>query len=311
MNGHSPRFRTVTGCSTLVLLVLCGGLTLVFWQQIGFYLDLYRVHRTAQGFYAEYEHLTRDIVFDPSLEPRLDVYAPATGVGHPVVIFVHGGSWKDYDKVLFAPVALKLLPEEFVVVIPDYTLHPDADYEQMAREVASALSWTLENIEQYGGDPEHVVMAGHSAGGHLLALAVMDPRFLAEYGHSSGEVCGLVGLSGVYDIQAEYAFWQAKGVEPKLITEVMNGPESFERASPISYARADLPPVLLIHGDEDKTVPVEIAKQFDRVLRAAGAQSELVIYPGAGHSDYLVSALSQPRSPLVADIADFSRGCGR
>ena len=303
--------RKATGCGTLVLFLLCAGIGLVFGKQIGFYLDLYRVHRMAQSFYAEYEHIARNVTFDPLLDPRLDVYSPATGTHNPVVVFVHGGSWKDYDKVLFAPVAFKLLPEEFVVVIPDYTLHPDAGYEQMAREVAAVLSWTLENIEAYGGDPEHVVIAGHSAGGHLLGLAVMDPRFLAATGHSSDEICGLVSLSGVYDIQAEYDFWLAKGVEPKVISEVMGGPENFAQASPISYVRAVLPPLLLIHGDEDKTVPDGISTRFHRALQTTGAQSELIIYPGKGHSDYLVSALSQSNAPLVAQISNFVRSCGR
>ena len=118
------------------------------------YFRLYKAHRLAKRFYAEYENLTRDITFHPKMYVCLDIYTPETGSGHPVLLFVHGGGWSKYNKEMFSPVALKLLPEKIVVVITDHTLHPNAGYEQMTDEVAAAISWTLENIDQYGGDPK-------------------------------------------------------------------------------------------------------------------------------------------------------------
>jgi len=177
----------------------------------------------------------------------------------------------------------------------------------MVDEVAAAVSWTLENIDAYGGDPGRVVVAGHSAGGHLAGLAVMDPRFLAAYGHSSAEIRGLIGMSGVYDVQAEYDYWVERGTYPEVIVEVMGGQESFAPASPLEYARPGLPPVLLIHGDRDETVPVSITTAFHAALLSAGADSDLDVYAGLGHADYLFAALSQERPRLVADIAAFVR----
>jgi acetyl esterase/lipase len=302
--------RRATRLSFIVILLGLGvGVYLAYGDEIAFYVRLFRAYRTARRFYASYEHLARDVAFHPEMEPRLDVYSPPSGAGHPVLVFVHGGSWKDYHKELFAPVAMRLLPEEIVVVIPDYTLHPGAGYEQMASEVAAAVSWTLDNIEQYGGDPRRVVVAGHSAGAHLGLLAAMDPRFLGEFGHSSAEVCGLLGLSGVYDVGAEYDFWRAKGTTPEVMLSVMGGQGSFAQASPLSYVRGDLPPVLLIHGEEDKTVPAAISADLYAALEAVGAQSELKIYPGAGHSDFLFTALAEERAPVVADLAAFVQRC--
>jgi acetyl esterase/lipase len=293
-----------------LLLALLAGIWLAFGDDIAFYVNLFRAHQAGKRFHEKYPHLERDVAFHPDMAPKLDVYSPAEGKGHPVLIFVHGGSWKDYDKELFAPVAQKLLPEGMVVVIPDYTLHPDAEYEQMTREVAAAVSWTLENIAQYGGDPEHVVVSGHSAGAHLSALALLDPRFLEGLGHSSDEICGWTGMSGPYDIQAEYDYWAAKGATPEVMLEVMGGQENFDRASPISYPRPDLPPLLIIHGDEDETVPVEISIAFYQALQKAGAPSTLAVYSGAGHSDFLFAALTEDRAQVVRDIAGFVRGCG-
>ena len=294
-----------------VLVALLAGIWLAFGDDITFYVNLFRAHQAGKRFYEQYPHLERDVAFDPEMEPRLDVYSPADGEGHPVLIFVHGGSWKDYDKELFAPVAQKLLPEGMVVVIPDYTLHPDADYAQMTREVAAAIRWTLENAALYGGDPGRVIVSGHSAGAHLSALALLDPRFLEDLGHSSDEVCGWIGLSGPYDIQAEHDYWVAKGSSPEVMLEVMGGQDNFDRASPVSHVRADLPPLLIIHGDEDETVPVEISTAFHQALQAAGAPSTLTLYDGAGHSDYLFAALTDEQARVVRDIAGFVRGCER
>lgn len=292
----------------LAALVVAGiGAAWVYRDRLSFMIDLFKAYTAARRFYAGYQHLARDVVFHPDMAPRLDVYSPPEGSGHPVLLFVHGGSWKDYDRKLFAPVAMKLLPERMVVVIPDYTLYPDAGYEQMTAEMAAAIAWTLDNVDRYGGDPDKVVVAGHSSGAHLAALALMDPRFLAAYGHTAGEVRGLVGLSGPYDIQAEYDYWQAKGTYPEVLVEVMGGPDHFEAASPTSYVRADLPAILLIHGKKDETVPVEISAEFHAALQAAGADAALNVYDDSGHTDFLFAALAEEQAPLIVDLADFVR----
>ena len=273
-------------------------------------LRLLMIYLRAQWFRATYPHLDRDVSFHPEMDVGLDVYAQPEGAGHPVLFFIHGGRWKDFSKDLFAPVAMKLLPEEMVVVLPDHTLHPHARYEQMAREVGAALSWVIEHAARYGGDPGRVVVAGHSSGAHLAALAVMDPRFMTPFGHSVGEVCGFTGISGAYDLEAQYAYERSIGSQAPVMTAVTGGREHFAAASPITHVRADLPPFRLIHGSADRTVPVEISSAFHRALQAAGAQSELLIYPGRGHSELLISALSEDRPRLLRDVSAFVHGCG-
>jgi acetyl esterase/lipase len=148
-------------------------------------------------------------------------------------------------------------------------------------------------------------MSGHSSGAHLALLTAMDPRFLAERGKSAAQVAGLIGLSGVYDVQAEYDHWAAKGITPELIGQVMGGTEHFPAASPQSYARTGLPPVLLIHGDRDALVPVAQATGMHAALQEAGARSELLILRGAWHTDFLFDALTRDTRGLVATIAQF------
>ncbi len=274
-------------------------------------LRLLKAYLVAKRFYGQYPHLTRDVAFHPEMDVRLDVYAPPDPqAGHPVLLFVHGGGWSEFNKKLFAPAAMKFLPEGIVVVIPDHTLYPHAGYEQMTREVAAAIGWTLENIAQYGGDPGRVVVCGHSSGGHLVGLALMDPRFLPAFGHSAGEMGGVTYVSSGYDLPAQYAYEQTRSggrVTQLMLTMkgVAGGVEHFSAASPIHYVRPDLPPTLVLHGDADQTIPVDQAVAFHAALQKVGARSELKLYPGRGHSEILFSALAERRAQIVSDISAF------
>ena len=270
--------------------------------EISFYLRLYRVSRIARQFYAEYKYITKDIAYSADSSACLDVYTPATGTGHPVVVFFHGGGWYQFSKLVYAPVAMKLVPHDIVVVMVGYTLYPAADAHQMTREAAAAIAWTLEHIAEYGGDPARVVVAGQSAGAHLAMLSTLDAQYLAALGHSSAELRGLIGISGVYDVAAEDAFLRTQRQPTKLLEEVMGGTENYAARSPLSYVRADLPPVLLIHGDADTTVSPSISTAFHEALQATGAQSELVIYPGHGHAELLFYALADEQEELVQTL---------
>lgn len=294
-----------------VVLVLAGVWSFVNWGEIVFYWRLFLVDRAGKAFYAEYPHLTRDVEFSEKYGVKLDVYSPAEGDNHPVLIFVHGGGWDKYDRLLFAPVGQKLIERGMVVVIPDYTLHPDAGYEQMAAEVAAATAWTLENIAEYGGDPDRVVISGHSAGGHLAGLVATDEVWLNYEGHTNEELCGLIGLAGVYDIPAQMAFERSNGNIAPVMTAVMGGEENFAAASPSSYIFPGTPQTRLIHGGQDDTVPLAISQLFQTKLEAAGIPNELIVYPRKGHTDFLFDGFSDPAAPILADITEFVQGCYR
>lgn len=275
--------------------------------EISFMLRLYRVSREARAFRAEYAHLARDLVYDLASAARLDVYPPDGGLDHPVLVFFHGGGWYQYDKLVYAPVAMRLLPHNLVVVMVDYTLYPDATVPRMAQECAAAVAWTLEHVAEYGGDPTRVVVAGQSAGAHLAALITTDARYLAATGHAPSEIAGLVGISGVYDVAAEAAFLRDRRQSPLIMERVMEGPQNYVALSPLTYVRANLPPVLLIHGEADTTVPYEISAAFHRALLGAGVQSELVVYPEQGHATMLFWALDDAEQALVRTIAEWVR----
>ncbi|GBF97482.1 hypothetical protein Rsub_10405 [Raphidocelis subcapitata] len=120
--------------------------------------------------------------YGPGRRQLLDAYEPAAlhrsrrgapAAAAPVVFFVHGGIWATGDRFHFAPLAVRLCQQGLVVIVISYTLYPEAEAHTMASEVLRALSHSLAAAPRFGGDPSRLAVLGHSAGGHLGALAVM------------------------------------------------------------------------------------------------------------------------------------------
>ncbi len=305
-NQRASTYRLFQATALVLAILTVTSCTLL--GTAAFYGGMYRAHRAGVRFRRTYEHLQIDVPFSNHSDVMLDLYGQPEGAGYPVLIFVHGGGWSSYDKELFTPVAMQLLPQKMVVVIPDYTLYPEATYQQMAREVADATAWVLENIAAHGGDPQRVYLSGHSAGAHLSGLVSYDPRWLADTGHSTDDIRGYIGLSGVYDTARHAAHRESLGLESPIMTAVMQGPEGFAAASPETYAALGTgPPAWLIHGDADETVPLAESEHMSAALRAAGVETEIIIYPGAGHSDFLFGALRDDEAPVILDIGRIVR----
>jgi len=294
----------------LGLTALATALAIVFYPPLrgllGFYYRLFRAKRLSDEFYANFPCVSKNIQFLAGSPLTLDVYQPETGSGYPVVFYVYGGSWNSGNKELYAPAAQRLLPEGVVMVVPNYTRYPAAGYPSQTQEVAAALAWTLDHIAEYGGDPGRVIVAAQSAGAQIAGLAVYEPRWLAAHGHSPAELRGFIGISGVYDIPTQLEFERSKRRKEQYVVSVMGGRDNVALASPSTYARIDVPPTLLIHGDIDETVPLRMSLELHERLTAAGADCELRIYKGSGHSDILFRALTEKPARLLDDMLAFT-----
>ncbi|MGC9360517.1 MAG: alpha/beta hydrolase [Anaerolineae bacterium] len=276
-------------------------------DDIAYDAQLLRSQIIGRRYVRQHPPVASDVLPHPDVATALDVYAPQATTEAPVLIFVHGGSWATYGKEEMTPVAAALVPEGYAVVIPDYTLYPDATYDQMADEVAAAVAWTLEHAADYGGDPERVYLAGHSAGGHLAALVFTETRWLAAYGHQADELAGFIGMSGVYNLELEAAYARSLWGTDELFDGVAGGWRNYEQASPMAHVRAGLPPTLLIHGTEDTTVPHKMSRSFCEALQDAGSPCELALYPGAGHTDYFFRTLWNGDQHLIEDLMRFTQ----
>ena len=160
----------------------------------------------------------KDIVYtdgDPAdaAKHKLDLYLPKDKKNFPILVFVHGGTWRTGDRVMYAPFGDRFAKLGLGVVIPSYRLMPKNQHPAQIEDVAAAFAWAYKNAAQYGGDPKRIFLIGHSAGGHLAALLALDQEYLKKYDIPQGSIQGVAAISGVYDVTGIPAFVSAKGAK--------------------------------------------------------------------------------------------------
>ena len=237
--------------------------------------------------------------YGPDARLKLDVYRPTTGHGPaPVIVFFYGGSWKSGQRGTYRFIAQAYASRGYVVVIPDYRLYPQVTFPAFMDDAARAVDWVAGNIAGYGGDPARIVLMGHSAGAHMAALLALDGGYLAAHGRDPAALRGVIGLAGPY--------W-FNPLDYRSTRAVFAGTRDIDRARPITFARRDAPPMLLLHGDSDSTVYPLNTERLTARLRAAGAAAESRLYPGTGHIGLVLALtpLFRGNSPALADTLDF------
>ena len=243
--------------------------------------------------------VAKDQAFRPGPRGALDIYAPRKaqpGARLPIIVFFYGGSWTSGDKDGYAFVGRALAARGFVVAIPDYRLVPEVRFPGFLEDGAAAVRWVRANASRFGGDPDRIVIAGHSAGAYNAAMLSLDPQWL---GADRAAVKGFAGLAGPYDFLpfdspvTRAAFGQAP--DPQATQPV-------RLASP-----GDPPSLLLVAGDDTLVYPRNSARLAE-ALRAAGVPVEVRSYDGIGHVGIL-TALSRPlrgKATVLRDLADFA-----
>lgn len=140
--------------------------------------------------------ITRDVVFDDETGLALDIYQPAGDrTNRPVVIFLYGGSWRTGDRGMYTFMGLALARQGYVAVIPDYRKYPDVRFPDFVTDAARAVAWTKRNAARLDGDPDDIVLTGHSAGAHIGMLLLTDKSYLQKAG-ATGAVSRFAGLAG-------------------------------------------------------------------------------------------------------------------
>ena len=144
----------------------------------------------------------RNVAYGPAARQRLDAYIPAGARRAPILFMVHGGGWTRGDKSSPGVVQNKVhhwLPQGYIVVSVNYRMVPDVDVREEAEDVARALAYVQAHAASWGGDPDRVVIMGHSAGGHLVALVTADSALAARAGVRPW--LGTIGLdAGAYNV---------------------------------------------------------------------------------------------------------------
>jgi arylformamidase len=129
----------------------------------------------------------------------LDVF-PSPQAGAPVLVFIHGGYWRALDKRDVSFVAPSFVQDGVMVVVPNYALCPAVDIETIVLQMVDALAWTYRHAGLYGGDPKRIVVAGHSAGGHLATMMLSCRWPAVATGLPAKLVRSALSISGLYEL---------------------------------------------------------------------------------------------------------------
>ena len=225
---------------------------------------------------------------------KLDVFRPKTpGTRRPALLQVHGGGWiigfKEYQGV---PLLSHMAAQGWVGFNVDYRLSPKATFPAHIIDIKRALAWIREHADEYGVDPDFVVITGGSAGGHLSALLALtpgDPEYQPGFESADTSVRAAIVFYGVFDMTDRVPgrsrqFLQI--LERWVFKQrYADAPEVFLRASPVERVNPDAPTFLVIHGTRDTLTPVVDARRFVEKLRAVSRKPALYIeMQGAEHA---------------------------
>ncbi len=241
---------------------------------------------------------------------KLDVYRPRRRPTEllPAVLQIHGGAWVLGDKrEQGIPLLTHLAANGWVGFNANYRLSPGATYPDHLVDLKRAVAWIREHAAQHGADPDHLVVTGGSAGGHLTALMALtanDPRYQPGFEDVDTSFRAAMPIYGVYDFTNRLDTWDPKFITQFLEPHVMKAfldeePEKYAEASPIDLVRPDAPPFLVIHGDRDTLAPVADARLFVEQLRAVS--EEPVLYAELAGSQHAFDVFASIRTVHVIE----------
>lgn len=249
--------------------------------------------------------LAADVPFGDDPEQRLDIYAP-DGVRNnlPVLVFVHGGSWESGDKRFYEFAGRAFAAKGYLTLVTGYRKRPAHPYPAFIEDAALALAFAQKKAGLFGGDGGKVFAVGHSAGAYNIAQAVLDRRYLIAAGVDEKRLGGIATLAGPFDFLP---------LDTRVSIETFGQVPDLPSTQPVTFARADAPPFLLLTGTDDTTVRPRNSEALHARLRQLGATVEIKQYPGIGHVGILLRVAKPFRSmaaPVLDDVNHFFRGSG-
>jgi acetyl esterase/lipase len=221
--------------------------------------------------------------YGPESRQKLDVYSPKDAKDRPVVVFFYGGSWTTGSRGLYRFVGAALAERGIVTVLPDYRLYPHVKFPIFLDDGALAVAWVQKHAHEFGGDPQRIVLMGHSAGGHEAAFLAYDRQLLQKAGANPEWIVGLVGLSGPYALEPDTV----------VLNTIFTSPYTPAQWQPVRFVTPQSPPTLLVHGTGDDVVSIQHAEKLRDALQANHVHVETQFYPGKNHAD-TVAAMSVP-----------------
>ena len=222
-------------------------------------------------------------------EGKMDIYTPPIGkTPTPVVLRIHGGGWDHGNKVQGGGVFAQM---GFAVVNVEYRFTQVAPAPAALEDTRCALRFVVGHARELNIDPSRIVLEGGSAGGYLALMTGLlgdDRRFDGNCpGHEDMKVAAIVDEFGPSDFTPPQ--WDSISKTKSVVKWL--GPkgedERFRRdLSPVTYVTKQSPPVIIIHGEKDPTVPIEQSKVLEEALKRDAVKTEMIVIPNGGHGGF-------------------------
>ncbi|MGH7826178.1 MAG: alpha/beta hydrolase [Candidatus Binatia bacterium] len=217
----------------------------------------------------------------------LDIFPPERS-GGPVLLFIHGGYWRSGSKEDNCGFVPTFVNRGATVVVIEYDLCPQVTVTDIVRQARASIAWTYRNIIRYGGNPSRLYVSGHSAGGHLTAMALAHDW--EKEGLPWDLIKGAVPTSGVYDLD------MVMHVSPN--EQIRMTPEIAKENSPFFHPPRPICPVIVAVGGAEPNGWQQMSEDYFKLCKEQGLNCEYLAISGANHYT-LSDHLADPKSPLA------------
>jgi acetyl esterase/lipase len=228
-----------------------------------------------------------DLRYGDGPRHRLDLF-PCGRPGAPTLVYIHGGYWQMNDKEPYAFLGEGLRPAGINLALLEYTLAPAARLDAIVSEIRRGVAWTIDHVKELGGDPARVYVSGHSAGGHLTAMAMTEPR-----------LAGGVAISGIYDLEPIRLSY----LNDKLGLDAAEE----ERNSPIRHLPAQAAPLVVTVGLGELPELVRQSEEFAAAWKRRGLRGAYL--PVDKHDHFsILEELARPGGAILNALRELARG---
>ncbi len=228
-----------------------------------------------------------NVLYENSPREILDIY-PADRPEGPVLVYIHGGYWRSGSKDENCNFAPTFVERGATVVLVEYDLCPSVTVTDIVRQTCASIAWVHRNIIRYGGNPSKLYVSGHSAGGHLTAMALAHDW--EKEGLPRNLIKGAVATSGVYDLDMV--------MQISVNEQVRMTPEIARENSPFLHPPVPTCPVVVAVGGAEPKGWQQMSEDYFKLCQERGLECEYLVVPGANH--YTMSEhLADASSPLA------------